>query len=395
MEVLMIQTQAFKTKTILQPRQNPQVAKYWGIALDIGYSSVKVFAPNIIASFPSYAMPVKAGTADNPIGGLEKTSIAYRDKENGEYFVGAVAQDSTKPGDANSSTATMFSQNRYFSTEFLVIARVGLALGMMKNQYGDPSGKILKIQTGLPPEYMETDKSSIQESLAGHHEFSIKLGANPWINFTFDISKEDVGVMPQPMGTLASIATDKNGGPVPEAKKYFSSNLLIFDPGFGTLDTFEIQNHYPVSAKTWNNLGMLRVMEEAALTIKEEYNTLYTVPSMQKLLGDGYFKQRVDLRKTRKVEGEEFAKIIEDASRKVCMEALKTLDGYYNFLQDYDYLVITGGTGAAWFKMIQNYYSGIETLKIIDGAINDTISGIFSNVRGYYMTQLNNLKHAV
>ena len=61
-------------------------------------------------------------------------------------------------------------------------------------------------------------------------------------------------------------------------------------------------------------------------------------------------------------------------------------------MQDEDYLVITGGTGAAWFSMFKDFYKGLSSLKIIDGAENDNIPAIFSNVRGYYMQQLNILK---
>ena len=74
------------------------------------------------------------------------------------------------------------------------------------------------------------------------------------------------------------------------------------------------------------------------------------------------------------------------------MDALTTVDGFYDSLQYEDYLVVTGGTGAAWFDMIKNHYSGIETLKVINGADNDTLLPIFTNVRGYYMNQLNTLK---
>ena len=40
----------FKTKTFIQPRLNPTVPGKWPIALDIGYSSVKMFSPNMVAS---------------------------------------------------------------------------------------------------------------------------------------------------------------------------------------------------------------------------------------------------------------------------------------------------------------------------------------------------------
>lgn len=387
-----IQTQAFKTKTILLPRENPKTEKYWGISIDVGYSSVKIFSPNMIASFPSYAKQVPFGTADHPIGGLEKTCIAYRDENNNEYFVGAIAQDSVKVGDSDNSTASLYVRNRYFSPEFKVISRVGLALGMMRNVHGDPSGKILHVQTGLPPEYLSTDSSDLKYCFEGHHEFSVKLGANPWITYSFDVLPENIEIMPQPMGTLISIATDKNGGQLPDAKKYFSSNLIIVDPGFGTLDTFDIKNHYLSNSKTWDNLGMHRVMKETSNLIKERYDTVIPVPAMQKLLGDGYFKTKFDP-KTRQVKTVDFTDILAEANKKVCAEALVTIDGFYNYLQDEDYLVVTGGTGAAWFDMIKDYYSGIETLKIISGAQNDNIPAIFSNVRGYYMSQLNSLKH--
>ena len=74
------------------------------------------------------------------------------------------------------------------------------------------------------------------------------------------------------------------------------------------------------------------------------------------------------------------------------MEAINTINGCYNYLQDEDYLVVTGGTGAAWFNIIKDYYKNMTTLKVIDGSANDNIPAIFSNVRGYYMQQYNLLK---
>lgn len=398
----MIHTQEFKTKTILQPRQNPSTSKYWGISIDVGYSSVKIFSPNMIASFPSYAKKVAYGTADRPIGGLEKNCIAYRDNKGNEYFVGAIAQDSSQAGDSDNSTAALYVRQRYLTPEFMALGRVGLALGMMKNQYGDPAGKVLHIQTGLPPEYMgrgnneSADEAMIKSAFNGKHEFSIKLGTNSWINFVFEIAEENFAIMPQPMGTLVSIATDRNGGPIPEAKSYFSSNLIIVDPGFGTLDTFVIKNHYLSSNKTWDNLGMKKVMEETCKIISDKYKTNIPVPAMQKYLGEGTFSTNYDIN-TQKINPLKrtkvpFAEILEQANKTVCEEALTTIDSFYNYLQNEDYLVITGGTGAAWFDIIKKHYADIEGLKVINGAVNDTIPAIFSNVRGYYMTQLDTLK---
>lgn len=385
-------SQEFKTKTILQSRQNPSVNNFWGVAIDIGYSAVKVMSPNIIASFPSYAKKVEYGYADKPFGGLEKSFMAYRDEFGNEYCVGDHAQSEIKITDADSSTAALYIRNRWSAPETKVITRVGLALGMMKNQFNDPSGKILHVQTGLPPEYMSMDMDDITDIFVGHHEFQIKLGANPWMRFSFDILPDNFAVMPQPMGTLISIATDRNGGPLPEGKKYFSSNLLIMDPGFGTLDTFDISKHFLASPpKTWGDLGMLRVLQETQKLIKEKKNQNIPIPAMQKILGSGYFKGKLD-KMTMKQEQIDITDYLMEANKKVCMEAINTINGCYNYLQDEDYLVVTGGTGAAWFNIIKDYYKNMTTLKVIDGSANDNIPAIFSNVRGYYMQQYNLLK---
>ncbi len=53
---------------------------------------------------------------------------------------------------------------------------------------------------------------------------------------------------------------------------------------------------------------------------------------------------------------------------------------------EYNFLVITGGTGSAWAAKIKEKLSGIEGLKFIDGNQNDTTLPFdFANARGYYM----------
>lgn len=188
-------SQEFKTKTILQPRNNPSTEKYWGVAIDVGYSAVKVFSPNIVASFPSYAQKVEYGYADRSFGNLEKTFIAYRDENKNEYYVGAHAQNDVKVTDSNNSTAALYVRDRWSSPETKVITRVGLALGMMKNQFNDPSGKILHVQTGLPAEYMSMDMDDIKSIFIGHHEFMIKLGSNNWMPFSFDVLQENFAII--------------------------------------------------------------------------------------------------------------------------------------------------------------------------------------------------------
>lgn len=378
----------FRTRTLFLKRKNESIEKIWGVAIDIGYSAVKGFSPNSVYCFPSYA--TKLTTAQLNLGRSSNEEIQYKDEKGDIWIVGAEAQEMLKTNDSKDSMAALYGRNRYFSPMFTVISRVGMAMGMMKNEHGDPNGKTLVIQTGLPPAYLKSDTPLLKEALGGKHEFDIKIGNSNWQHFAFDIPESNIRVMAQPMGTLLSISTDINGRFINEANDYFKSNMIIFDPGFGTLDVFSIKNKNIDSYETFEDLGMKRVLSETSNEIFKKYGVEITVPAMQKCLETGKVKKFI--RKERRTEFIDFTDILEDCCQKVCIEALERLDTIYDNMLEQDYFVITGGTGVAWKNIIANYYSGMDGLNLIYGTQNDTLEGIFSNVRGYYMYLLGKLK---
>lgn len=203
---------------------------------------------------------------------------------------------------------------------------------------------------------------------------------------------QDIKVMPQPMGTLISIANENNGVPTPNAQQLFKSRVLIFDAGFGTLDTYHIKNRVISSSETFDTLGMKQVLRNTVNSIYAQCGVEISISAMQKYLESGYIT-KLD-RRTMKSEPFYFADILEKESKKVCMEAMEKIKELYNYLTETDYLVITGGTGAAWSSFIREYLKEMNTLKIISGNINDGLPYIFANVRGYYMFLINSLKTA-
>lgn len=385
-----IQTNDFKTKTMCINRKNPTAGNYWGIALDIGYSGVKGFSPNKVFCFPSYAR--KTPQQMLSLGTLDENNIQYRDGVTGDiWLVGASAIDIMETNDTKDSVNSLFGRNRYFSDMFLVIARVGMALGMLKNDFGSSDGKDIVVQTGLPPAYLKSDTPLIKEALAGNHEFSVKVGNARWVNYKFTLSENNIKVMPQPMGTLISISSNMDTTNVPEASDYFSKRLLIFDPGFGTLDVFNITKGYVSSSPdTFDDLGMKRVIQETSDKIFERYHTEIPVLAMQKYLGEGYI--RCFDRKKHCTKNEPFADILEEESKRICMEALARIDNTYNSFIDHDYFVVTGGTGEAWYPTIKEYFKDMNSLTIVAGNQNDNLPFIFSNVRGYYIYLLKQLQ---
>ena len=390
-----METLNFKTQTNFIKRKNPSVDNAWGIALDIGYSSVKGFSPNLVYSFPSYAKLVTGSRINSSSKDEEEDSsdILYRNDDTGEIWaVGESAQKLVSPNDTNDSEIALFGRNRYFSPMFKVIVETSLGIGLMSNEFGSPNpNQEIYVQTGLPPKYMTSDNHAgdtefLKEVISGKHHFSLMIGkSGKWSEFNLSLPEKHVNVIPQPMGTLISISTNKQGVQVPEAKDYFNSKMLIFDPGFGTLDIFDIINgRVPENGyETFNNLGMKQVFKKTCADISRTFNTKISILALQNYLAKGQIVEYD--RAARKSSFKDFSDILYKNNEIVCNDALNEIDSIRQ-LDEYKYFVITGGTGSgAWLDIIKEAYSGLETLNIIDGSQNDNLPCIFANVRGYYM----------
>lgn len=383
----------YRTKTMNISKNYPRLQEYWGIAIDYGYSAVKGMCANKVFSFPGYARLLNAG--NQQIGDIDSSNILYKNEDGEDWIVGAPAQRMIPINSTEDSESVLYDRNRYFDPMFKVLIRVGLALGLMDNNCGSYAGQPIVVQTGLPSQYAD-DASLLREVMSGHHKFSVKIGTNSWQNFNFTLDAENIGIMPQPMGTFRSIITDNNGRRVPDALKYFKSNILIFDPGFGTFDTFEIQNgtYSRKNSETFKDLGMNAVLSLLSDKIFSNYATRIPVSAMQKYLEIGTFP--CYNRRERKSSSVEFDDLLHECSEAICLKALEKIQTIYNDLIEINYLVVTGGTGAAWFPTISDYFSGLETLTILEGNQNDpSLPYIFANVRGYYMELLSTLKAKV
>lgn len=380
-------TKNFRTKTEYIERNNGHIDGIWEIALDIGYSAVKLFSPNAVASFPFYARRISSElqyASQTP-----ESSIMFRDLDTDEmWIVGEVAQNTMTTGDTSDSESSLYGRDRFDHPMFKVIAKTGLGIAMLENKFGKPGNDKIVVQTGLPERYM-SDEADLSESLSGSHNFALKIGAKDWITFRFRISRDDIYVMSQPKGTLFSVCIDRNGKFHKDAAKYLSSSVLVFDPGFGTLDLFPILSGVVGKGETYSDLGMKRILQETSKLIEKNYDESIPVPAMQKYLEKGVVRHVIN-KKNFDSKEYPFDKLLSAANTKVCNEAIERMCGAIN-LVDYNYLIITGGTGAAWLYNIRDRFKNFSTLTILNGNQNDDLSFIYSNVRGYYLYRFNKL----
>ena len=374
----MLDTKKFRPDTVFQERKNGDNDKIWLIAADFGYSGVKIMSPTRIAWFPSYASRISVDRGF--IGELPSTHIVYTNLENGEkWIVGKSAQDEISDRNTSITEKALFGRERYDDPMFHVIVEAGLAAGMMSGEYGNPAGKEIYVQTGYPPAY-EADTDDLRDVIAGNHHFSLKIGNLPEQVFQFTILPENVYAMPQPMGSLFSVTVTMDGKRIPEMRNVMKSSCMVFDAGFGTLDLFPIKNGRLEDCQTNDNLGMKRVLKETASLLRKKHGIDVSVPALQKYLDTGkarYHRKNI----SRDIP---FSDLLESASSRVCEEAVAWMTQMYG-LYEYDYLIVTGGTSAAWMSYIKDAMKDMSTLKIVEGTNGDTLPPVFSNVRGYFL----------
>ena len=376
------ETRKFKTKTYIKERNNACPDGKWLIAADVGYSGVKVMSPALCVCFPSYAVRLMD---DRGVMDVNDDYLLYKDLKTGEkWLVGQYAQNSISDRDTSVTEEALFGRERYDDPMFHVIIRAAIGFGMMRGSIG-PEGRELNIQSGYPPAY-EQDSEELIRAFCGEHWFSLQIGNNRPKEFHIRIEKNQIHLMSQPMGTLFSVSVDNDGRPIPDMRNLFKRNVIVFDAGFGTLDLFPIRNGRLEKSQTNQTLGMKRVMQQTCHKLQNQNVTL-SVPALQKYLETGM--ARYHTRTASK--NVPFGDLLKESSEQVCDMAVAWMTQMFP-LYEYDYLIITGGTGAAWSSRIREILKDMETLQIVDGNCNDTLPYVFANVRGYYMYRMTKMR---
>lgn len=383
-----METKPFKTRTSFLDRKNPAIENAWPEAIDIGYSSVKGMCGNKIFTYPSYAREI---SMKEIVSSPTFSDILYRGEE-GDWCIGEKANAMIKDSDTNDSVETLYGRNRYFQPMFQVIARTALGISILGNRFGNYQEDLpIILQTGLPPDYVETDSDDLKDALCGEHHFSMRLGFADWLDFDFRLERDNIRIMDQPTGSMFGAAMRNDLSLAKDAHLYMAKNTIIFDPGFSTLDVFSIRGGIIEFKQTFNDLGMKEVFSRTIKEIHHRYGITLKIHALQKYLDSGEVI-KFD-KKTMQRTKIPFDSILCEMTNEVCLDALNRIKPLFNYFADYDYFIVTGGTGAAWHRMIKEYFSQMEGLVVLSANQNDTsLSNIYSNVRGYYLYLLSSLK---
>lgn len=342
--------------------------------IDIGYSAIKLQSPHNHSVIPSLVYRVQKDSALL----IEDTDIRYRDSDGNIWYVGSLAKRALRKDNTNIKQSTLLSRQRLQSEEFMVQIRVAMfvsKLQQLTNTGYVVDDRPLKIQTGLPPEFHLSDSSEIKERFIGEHNFSIKIGNREWMDVQLRIGKNDVYSCKQPFGTLMYCCVNEEG--VLYNMDFLRRNVLILDVGFHTADTFCCnQGADEGESITWENLAMQEVYHRTCDDIAKNTDNRadISVFALEKSLADGFVYYGP--KKEKYVFTEDFKKNL----RGVALDLIDQIMTTYNSMIDIDVIVLTGGTGAAWYPFFEEYFKELNTEVILAG----DNSSAFSNVKGYY-----------
>ena len=344
------------------------------VSADIGYSGTKVFCESGCFCFPSYAKRMDHEMMDLP----DEKDIFYRNDETGKvYLVGYNAQNMAD--DANDTKDELYTRRRYTDERFRVLCQVAVGLAIMNRK----DDRKVVVQTGLPASYIR-DAADLKKAFCNMPRFSLRAGTDRnWVSFAPQIGEGDVYVMEQPKGALYSAIIHNNGMFTRDAMGMLKGSVMVMDAGFLTFDFYGIRDRRVECHESLDNIGMYQVFLRTTQKIQEAFGEEVRVPALQKNLTTGKITC-VDVEAMVSME-KEFGMLLGEANDEVFLEAKEKIRRLMNDFRGYDYAIVGGGTGEAWYGKICDWLKGITTLHILPGNVNDSLPFIYSNARGYYM----------
>ena len=373
-------TRKFRTKqessSIILPK-----GKDYIIAVDVGYSGTKLFYETGYACFPSYAKLLDGSMMDL----LDSRDIMYRNDESGEiYLIGYNAQNMID--DTNDTEGELYSRYRYIDPRFRAICHTAIGLAAMHKK----DDRNIVVQTGLPASYLK-DAASLKKAIHDIPRFSLRMGkSKEWISFNLTIPMDNIYVMPQPMGALYSVIIYNNGAFTKDAMAMLKGRVMVLDAGFRTFDFYGIKDRRVDCQDSIDDISMHQVFLNTTQKIAQEFSEEVRVPALQKNLSTGHvvcFNEEI-----MGSEEKEFGALLEEANDEVFESAKTKIRGVTNAFRNYQYVIVDGGTGEAWYSKICAWLGNMKTLKVMPSNINDKLPLIYSNARGYYMYRYMNNK---
>lgn len=322
------------------------------IAIDPGFDSMKVVANGKVFKFPFNAVE----TDERKISdyGLRDDFILYKDETGTTYRVGAYARELIFEG-SEQGIESFYTEQRFISREFVVGVRTAIAMAIDKLGLS-MDGLEVKIIVALPHACRVAYASTIVGSLVGEHRFEAQFGKNTRKEFCFTVGDENVHTVSQTIAAILGESSDSKGRIDEDKFKYLSDGpTLVLDGGYYTFGFVSVNRGGSVDddkAESDTRHAMKNVYMAVAEAIADKRPDIKHY-MMEHLIGQGGIVKYIDNGKAATID---LKAIKAEKVKEICQSMIEYLNGKYNHLLDYNYVVVTGGTGAQFFKQMLAYY---------------------------------------
>lgn len=332
------------------------------IAIDPGFDAMKVIANGIHFKFPFSAVETDERKMSD-YGG-RKEFILYKDRSGATWRVGQYARTLMyeNKSQQDDPTAKLYTEERFISPE----ATVGILSAIAKaidltGLYNEQADLDIRLIVALPHSVRNKYAPTVAGLVSGAQRFYMTFDDGEEKEYRFNIMEQNVLTVSQTIAAILGETSDDNGY-IDESKYHYLANgpTLVVDGGYYTMGLVPVSRGGSVDddhAESNTNYAMKNVNLGVAKEIADTRPDIKHY-SVEYLLSQGESEIRYMDKGQNKVVSIDLSIIREKKLQNVCNNFIRYLNKKYNDLIDFRYVLVTGGTGAAFFSQLLAYYKG-------------------------------------
>lgn len=333
------------------------------IAIDPGFDSMKVIANGTHFKFPFCAVETDERKMSD-YGG-RNGFILYKDLSGATWRVGQYARTLMydNKDQQDDPMAHLYTEERFVSPE----AAVGILSAIAKaidltGLYNEQQTLDIRLIVALPHSVRNKYASTVTGMVTGEQRFYMTFDGEQEKEYHFNIDEANVLTVSQTIAAILGETSDDNGF-INEAKYCYLANgpTLVIDGGYYTMGLVPVSRGGSVDddrAESNTNYAMKNVNLGVAKEIASSRPDIKHY-AIEYLLSQGENEIRYMDKSHGKVVSIDLSAIRTKKFQQVCSNFIRYLNKKYDNLIDFRYILVTGGTGAAFFDQMLDYYKGI------------------------------------
>lgn len=332
------------------------------IAVDPGFDTIKVVANGKFFKFPFNTEKTDEKKISNM--SVADDFILYRNKDNETWRIGQYARElifeKKDSSDVEEKMKNFYSEKRFVSDEFTIGLRTAIAMAVDKLKlYQSLSNITIYIMVALPHSVRDNYSTQVRSVLSGNHDYYVRIGKEYEEEYSFFIDENNIFTVSQTVASILGETSDDDGN-IDEDKFYYLSDgpTLVIDGGFYTIGEVAVDRGGSIDEeKTFSDTehAMKNINMEIAKELEPQRPDIkYYVIEYLMSKNDGKIKYLKD----GKAEIIDLNILKKEKIKEMSHRFIESLNEKYNNLLDFNYVLVTGGTGARYYEYLVEYYVG-------------------------------------